>query len=44
MWRLEPLTDDDVATVVRRAIADPERGLAGDSVPSGGVAVDDESF
>jgi putative ATPase len=26
---LEPLTDDDVRTVVRRALADPERGLGG---------------
>src|SRR3954462_10209318 len=26
---LEPLTDDEVRTVVRRALADPERGLAG---------------
>ena len=29
VWRLEPLSDDDVATVVRRALADAERGLAG---------------
>src|SRR5213595_881752 len=27
VWRLEPLTDDDVATVVRRALDDKERGL-----------------
>ena len=26
VWRLEPLSDDDVATVVRRAIGDEERG------------------
>ena len=44
VWRLEPLSDDDVATVVRRAIADPERGLAGELGPGGGVAVDDEPF
>jgi putative ATPase len=44
VWRLDTLSDDDVATVVRRAIADPERGLAGDLGPSGGVALDDEAF
>ena len=36
VWRLEPLSDEDVATVVRRAIADPERGLAGELGPAGG--------
>src|SRR5215204_4410463 len=35
VWRLEPLTDDDIAVVVRRAIDDPERGLAGDLGPKG---------
>src|SRR4029077_7088459 len=30
IWRLEPLSDEDVATVVRRAIGDEEGGLAGD--------------
>ena len=25
---LQPLTEDDVATILRRALADPERGLA----------------
>src|SRR4249919_1070963 len=44
VWRLEPLSDDDVATVVRRAIGDAERGLAGDLGPSGGVSVADEPF
>ena len=44
VWRLEPLTDDDVATVVRRALADPERGLAGSLGPDGGVALADEAF
>ena len=39
VWRLEPLSDDDVATVVRRAIGDEERGLAGDLGPTGGVAL-----
>src|SRR6266705_1752870 len=36
VWRLETLADEDVATVVRRALADPERGLAGDLGPTGG--------
>ena len=31
VWRLEPLTDEDVGVVVRRAIEDAERGLAGDA-------------
>jgi putative ATPase len=44
VWRLEPLSDDDVATVVRRAIDDPERGLAGTLGPDGGVAVDQAAF
>jgi putative ATPase len=44
IWRLEALSDEDVATVVRRAIDDPERGLAGDLGPEGGVAVEPEAF
>src|SRR6266404_4601618 len=44
VWRLEPLTDEDVATVVRRALADAERGLAGAFGPTGGVALDVEAF
>jgi putative ATPase len=44
VWRLEPLTDDEVATVVRRAMADPERGLAGPFGPAGGVAMSDDAF
>ena len=44
VWRLDTLSDDDVATVVRRALADPERGLAGDLGPKGGVALADEAF
>ena len=44
VWRLEPLTDDDVATVVRRALDDAERGLAGALGPDGGVALDDAAF
>ena len=35
VWRLEPLTDDEVASVVRRAIADTDRGLAGPLGPDG---------
>ena len=44
VWRLEPLSDEDVATVVRRALADEERGLAGAFGPDGGVALADEAF
>jgi putative ATPase len=44
VWRLEPLADEDVGVVVRRAIEDPERGLAGELGPEGGVALGDEGF
>jgi putative ATPase len=44
VYRLEPLTDDQVATVVRRALDDPERGLAGGLGPEGGIAIGDEAF
>jgi putative ATPase len=44
VWRLEPLPDDAVATVVRRAIDDPDRGLGGELGPKGGVAVADDAF
>ncbi len=44
VYRLEPLTDEDVGTVVRRALADAERGLAGVLGPAGGVALADEPF
>ena len=44
VWRLEALTDDEVGTVVRRALADAERGLAGSLGPSGGVALSDDAF
>jgi putative ATPase len=44
VWRLEPLSDDDVATVVRRALEDEERGLAGALGPDGGVALANEAF
>ena len=44
VWRLDPLTDDDVATVVRRAVGDSDRGLAGALGPAGGVALSAEAF
>jgi putative ATPase len=44
VWRLEPLTDEDVGVVVRRAIDDAKRGLAGDLGPDGGVALADDAF
>jgi putative ATPase len=44
VWRLEPLSDQDVGTVVRRALADVEHGLAGPLGPDGGVALPDDAF
>src|SRR5690349_15186464 len=44
VWRLEALTDDEVATVVRRALTDDQRGLAGTLGPRGGVALAPEAF
>jgi putative ATPase len=44
VWRLEPLTNEQVAVVVRRALSDPERGLAGELGPAGGVHLGDEAF
>ena len=44
VWRLETLTDADVATVVRRAMGDDERGLAAALGPGGGVALSAEAF
>jgi putative ATPase len=44
VWRLEPLSDEEVATVVRRALDDEERGLAGSLGPDGGVALATEAF
>ena len=46
VWRLEPLTDEEVAVVVRRALEDPERGLAGGLGPEDGrgVSLADEAF
>ena len=44
VYRLERLADEQVATVVRRALADEARGLAGGLGPKGGVAVGEEAF
>ena len=44
VWRLEPLTDDEVGAVVRRALTDEERGLAGSLGPTGGVALAEDAF
>jgi putative ATPase len=44
VWRLEPLSDDDVAAIVRRALSDDERGMAGALGPAGGVALADDAF
>src|SRR6266568_4934233 len=44
VWRLEPLTDDEIGIVVRRAVADEARGLAGSFGPDGGVALPDDAF
>jgi len=44
VWRLESLTDEDVATVVRRALDDPDRGLAGQLGPGGGVSLGEAPF
>ncbi len=41
VWRLETLTDAQVGSVVRRAVADEEHGLAGPLGPAGGVALTD---
>jgi putative ATPase len=44
VWRLEALSDEEVATVVRRALDDPERGLAGPLGPRGGVTLAPDAF
>ncbi len=44
VWRLEPLTDEEIGIVVRRALADVERGLAGPLGPKGGVELPDDAF
>ena len=44
VWRLEPLTDDEVATIIRRALEDEERGVAGSFGPKGGVELATDAF
>jgi putative ATPase len=44
VYRLEPLTDEEVSVVIRRALADADRGLAGSLGPEGGVALEQEAF
>jgi putative ATPase len=46
VWRLEPLTDEDIGVVIRRAIDDKDRGMAGALGPEGGkgVALADDAF
>jgi putative ATPase len=44
VWRLEPLTNDDVGVIVRRALEDEDRGLAGAFGPRGGVSLVPEAF
>src|SRR6187399_924609 len=44
VWRLEALTDEEVGAVVRRALTDEERGLAGRLGPEGGVGLTDDAF
>jgi putative ATPase len=44
VYRLEALDDDQVSTVIRRAMEDVERGLAGQIGPSGGVSLPPESM
>ncbi len=44
VYRLEPLTDEEIEVVVRRALSDVERGLAGDLGPKGGAALSGEPF
>src|SRR5689334_11398534 len=46
VWRLEPLTDEGIGVVVRRALEDADRGLAGELGPEDGKGVHlaDEPF
>jgi putative ATPase len=44
VWRLEPLTNEQIATVVRAAIEDSGRGLAGQLGPGGAVSLADDAF
>src|SRR5919205_4083377 len=39
VWRLEPLSNEDLRAIVRSAVDDPDRGLAGSLGPDGGVAL-----
>ncbi len=44
VFRLEALTDAEVEAIVRSAIGDTERGLAGPLGPGGGVAIADDAL
>jgi putative ATPase len=44
VWRLEPLTDEDIASIVRRALEDNDRGVAGTYGPKGGAALAEDAF
>ena len=44
VWRLEPLTDEEVGTIVRRALDDGDRGVAGSLGPKGGVELAQDAF
>jgi putative ATPase len=44
VWRLEPLSEDDVRSIVRAAVDDAARGLSGALGPEGGVALAGEAF
>ena len=44
VWRLEPLSDEDIALIVRRSLDDAERGMAGPLGPDGGVSLADDAF
>ncbi len=44
VWRLEPLVDSDLEIVVRRALVDTDRGMAGPHGPKGGVDLGPEAF
>ncbi len=44
VFRLEPLTDEQISTVVRRALEDKERGLAGAMGPEGGIDLAQGAF
>src|SRR4029077_17649851 len=44
VWRLEPLTDEQVRLLVERAIEDTERGLGGTLGPEGGGRVEADAL